>query len=238
MSTVEQNIRKWNVSYDWPEGGEEWSSSWGGSEAQWFSAILPRIRTFIPTGTILEIAPGFGRWTNYLRNYCEHLVAVDLAEACIKACQQRFAGESHISYHLNDGKSLKMIPDKSIDFVFSFDSLVHAETDVMQEYLDQLAKKLTANGACFIHHSNIGEYRRIFSWFEKIPARLRDFLAAKGYVDSNEWRAFSMTARVFEGQCNAAGLQCIGQEMVNWGTKRLIDCFSTITLKSSKWARP
>src|SRR4030095_8370524 len=45
--------------------GEEWSSAWGGSEAQWLGAIFLRIRAFIPTDTILEIAPGFGRWTNF-----------------------------------------------------------------------------------------------------------------------------------------------------------------------------
>ena len=28
---------------------------------------------FVPTGTILEIAPGFGRWTTYLKKYCETL---------------------------------------------------------------------------------------------------------------------------------------------------------------------
>ena len=32
-----------------------------------------------------------------------------------------------------------MIPDASIDFVFSFDSLVHAEADVIQAYLGDAA---------------------------------------------------------------------------------------------------
>ena len=35
-----------------------------------------------------------------------------------------------------------MIQDKSIDFVFSFDSLVHAEAEVIEAYLNQLAMKL------------------------------------------------------------------------------------------------
>ena len=33
-------------------------------DSQWFGLIFPRIHAFLPTGTILEIAPGFGRWTN------------------------------------------------------------------------------------------------------------------------------------------------------------------------------
>ena len=47
---------------------------------------------------------------------------------CVSA--QVFASDTHISYHINDGKSLEMVQhDDSTDFVFSFDSLVHAEAD-------------------------------------------------------------------------------------------------------------
>ena len=238
MPTVEQNQQMWDVDYEWIKQGEEWSSTWGGSESQWFGAIFPRIHSFLPTGTILELAPGFGRWTNYLKNCCERLILVDLSESCIKACQQRFASESNITYYVNDGKSLAMIPDRSIDFVFSFDSLVHAEADVIQAYLNQLSKKLKPNGVGFVHHSNIGEYRRIFSFIEKIPGGLRDRLTQKGFLDPTHWRAFSITARLFEQFCEQAGLQCVSQELVNWGSKRLIDCFSVFTLKTSARARP
>src|SRR4051812_41608893 len=135
MPTLDENIHMWKGRYGWEKYGEEWSQKWGGSEAQWFGSIHPRIHSFLPTTTILEIAPGFGRWTNYLKNYCEHLIVVDLAENCIRACKERFAGNSNISYYVNDGRSLEMIGDNTIDFVFSFDSLVHAESDVIQDYL-------------------------------------------------------------------------------------------------------
>ena len=241
MPTIEENRKEWNTTSRWLKlnQGEEWSSAWGGSEAQWFGAIFPRIHTFIPTDTILEIAPGFGRWTNYLKAYCKRLVVVDLAETCIDVCKQRFASESHITYHVNDGKSLAMIPDESIDFVFSFDSLVHAEADVLEAYLDQLAKKLKKDGIGFIHHSNIGEYRDKLSVAEKVPSRLRTHLINKGWLVSNpHWRALSVTARLFEQQCDRAGLQCISQELINWDDKLLNDAFSTFTKKGSIWDRP
>jgi 2-polyprenyl-3-methyl-5-hydroxy-6-metoxy-1,4-benzoquinol methylase len=237
MPTVEQNLKVWNANYEWTKEGEEWSSSWGGSEPQWFSAILPRIHAFVPTGTILEIAPGFGRWTDYLKDIAEHLIVVDMAENCIKACQQRFASDSNITYEVNDGKSLAMLPDNSVDFVFSFDSLVHAEANVIQVYLNQLSRKLKSNGVGFVHHSNIGEYCRYYSVTQRIPGRLRHLLTQKGFVDQTHWRAFSMTAPLFEQYCEQTGLQCISQELVNWGTERLIDCFSVFTPKTSIWAR-
>lgn len=238
MPTVEQNLKMWDADYEWTKQGEEWSSSWGGSESQWFGAIFPRIHSFVPTGTILELAPGFGRWTNYLKDCCERLIIVDLSETCIRACQQRFASESHITYHVNDGESLTMVPDRSIDLVFSFDSLVHAEADVIRAYLNQLAKKLKPNGVGFFHHSNIGEYHRYFSISDKIPTPLRNRMLERDLLDRTHWRAFSMTARLFATFCEEAGLQCVSQELVNWGAKRLIDCFSVFTPKTSIWARP
>lgn len=141
MADVDINKKVWNEDYPWPQRGEEWSFSWGGADRQWYITILPRIHSFLPAETILEIAPGFGRWTQYLKEHCMHLIVVDLSEKCIEFCKKRFSQDSHISYHVNDGKSLAMIPDNSIDFAFSFDSLVHAEEDVIQSYLSGLAKK-------------------------------------------------------------------------------------------------
>ena len=53
------------------------------------------------------------------------------------------------------------------------------------------------------------------------------------------WRAASMTTELFAEYCDRSGLQCISQELVNWGTDELlIDCFSLFTPKNSIWARP
>jgi hypothetical protein len=61
---------------------------------------------------------------------------------------------------VNDGRSLDMIEDESIDFVFSFDSLVHADSGTVRSYMLQIARKLRFSGTGFIHHSNLGAYKR------------------------------------------------------------------------------
>ena len=238
MPTIAENQQTWDGSYAWAQQGDEWSAFWGNAEAQWVGSILPRIHGLMPAGTILEIAPGFGRWTNYLKTYCQQLVVVDLSEKCIKACQQRFAADQHISYHVNDGKSLAMIPDNSIDFIFSFDSLVHAEADVMETYLAQLATKLTPNGVGFIHHSNLGAYQPALTAIAQLPSDLTAEIVNKVLLEPTHWRAASMTAKLFETYCDRAGLQCIGQELVNWGNQGLlIDAFSMFTPKNSPRSR-
>jgi 16S rRNA A1518/A1519 N6-dimethyltransferase RsmA/KsgA/DIM1 with predicted DNA glycosylase/AP lyase activity len=123
MPTIEQNVGSWST-YNWSEGGDEWSGAWGGTEFLWWGTLYPRIAAFLPAATVLEIAPGYGRFTQYLKDLCDHLTIVDLTERCILACKERFAEATNITYHITDGKSLAMVPNHSFDFVFSFDSLV------------------------------------------------------------------------------------------------------------------
>jgi SAM-dependent methyltransferase len=240
MADVDHNLEVWSSEWDWSTEGDEWSAWWGDTRALWYGALLPRIHSFLPAATVLEIAPGYGRWTQFLKDACSRLVIVDLTEQCIDHCRARFAGADHIEYHVNDGRSLEMVADGSIDFVFSFDSLVHAEADVLSAYLDQLARKLSPNGVGFIHHSNIGAYPALTKLARRLPIhRLPRLVKHGALINMPAWRAESMTADVFAEQCVAAGLACIGQEKINWEHGRyLIDCLSQFTRPGSRWERP
>jgi SAM-dependent methyltransferase len=239
MPSVEENKAAWDDEYPWEQQGDEWSRAWGGVHMQWYGAILPRIKTFVPTGTILEIAPGFGRWTQFLKELCNTLIAVDLSEKAIEACRQRFAADPQVSLHVNDGKSLAMVPDRSIDFAFSFDSLVHVDADVIHAYLTQLSTKLTPDGIAFLHHSNLGEYASYYRVVHKMPPPGRPYLKKAGIEHRTHWRAFNMSAATFRSLAQAANLVCISQEIIGWGgTHRLIDTISIVTQPGSRWSRP
>jgi hypothetical protein len=217
------------ADYEWIAAGEEWSEPWGGSAAQWFGSILPRIQAGLPANNIVEIASGFGRWSNYLRQHCHHLHLVEPDAQCLEACRRRFGPDPAISYHQNDGRSLAMIPDGSIDFIFSFDSLVHVRRQTIETYLGQFPAKLTQGGLAFIHHSNLGEFA------SSISRRARA-LAGKGKAaGADHQRDPEMTAGLFREICEQNGLKCLCQELVNWRGRRLIDCFSTIARHDSKW---
>ena len=220
------------MTYDWKDAGEEWSKPWGSSAAQWYGAILPRIRECLPAGTILEIAPGFGRWTEYLKDHCEQLWIVDRVEECIEACRRRSADDSRLSYYVNDGRSLSMFPDESIDFVFSFDSLVHPRREIVEAYLTELGTKLKIGGKGFIHHSNLGEYAN--SMREQLPKPIRKLLTKARILDRERHRTPSMTADLFRALCEQNGLHCLSQELINWRSRRLIDCFSLFIRNGSK----
>jgi SAM-dependent methyltransferase len=246
VPSVEENVHKWNEGYSWKAGGEPWSTPWGGSSAQWYGCIFPRIQRFLPVPTILEIAPGFGRWTEFLLPHCDALIGVDVAPKCVEACTKRFDGHPEASFFTNDGHRLPMVADSSIDFAFSFDSLVHVESEVLASYLTELARVLTPDGVGFLHHSNYGAYQRsahalapLQGAFDHLPATARAGLLRSGAYRGGHWRASSVTASDVVALSDQAGLRCVGQELVNWeGGLLLIDAISVVTRPGSRWDRP
>jgi SAM-dependent methyltransferase len=244
---TEENLQVWNEGYYWEARGDEWSRPWGNAEQHWFSSILPRIHRLLPAPTILEIAPGYGRWTSFLRRLCDRLIVVDLSPNCIEGCKKRFSQDTHIEYHVNDGSSLEMVPDASVDLVFSYDSLVHVEADVIRRYLDQLARKLTPEGAGFIHHSNAGSYQarlevksRIRAFVEPLPVfnLLRKIHGLVKPSLNSHWRAPSVDRQVFAEAAEQAELTCLSQEVIRWhDTKLWTDCMSIFALKDSLLAQ-
>jgi SAM-dependent methyltransferase len=248
VPSIEFNRDFWGDAYPWPESGDEWSWTWGDAETQWYATLLPRVRPFLRGGTVVEIAPGFGRWTQYLVGHADRFIGVDLAQACVDSCKERFVAATHASFETTDGKSLTGVEDGTADFVFSFDSLVHAEADVLEGYVHELARVLKDDGVAFIHHSNLGSHVRR----AERTARVGQLLAHKGLparagyrvakrlelVDWEHARGRSMTAARMAQFASGAGLACFGQEIINWGGSKTIDCLSVVGRPGSRWARP
>lgn len=207
MPTLDWNVIEWGQRYKWPEAGDEWSRMWGGSEAQWFGSLYPRLHRLLPTTRILEIAPGHGRWSKFLIPQCSRYLGIDLNESCIEVCKSWFSGSSHARFAANDGMSLRLAEDRLYDFVFSFNSLVHAEIEVLRSYIPQIIQKLTPRGVAFIHHSNLAN------------AQLRHGQPVHG-------RASSVSALgVAEIITGNAG-KVVLQEVISWVDTGLIDCMT------------
>ncbi|MFL6088970.1 MAG: class I SAM-dependent methyltransferase [Aeromicrobium sp.] len=233
MVSVNYNKKWWGQDYDWSEAGDEWSAPWGGPEAQWYGSLYPRIHRFLPTGQILEIACGYGRWTQFLREECEGLTGVDLSDNCIEACRERFADDSHLRFLTNDGTTVPEVADASIDFIFSFDSLVHADPGTLAAYMHEFRRVLKPEGVAFIHHSNLGGSAAFSRRFRKIP-KLPGALRRLHVLDYQHGRDFGVCAEFVAKSAEAAGLRCIGQEIIPWTTRRTwLDCISLIVPEES-----
>lgn len=209
MPDLDWNQETWNEHHDWEKDGDEWSAAWGGARAQWHGAIYPRIASFLPASRVLEIAPGHGRWTQFLLGHCDEYYGVDLSRKCIDICRRRFAASSRVCFSQNDGVSLAMVPDDHIDFAFSYDSLVHVEEDVLRNYMWQLCQKLTRSGVAFLHHSNA----------------LGDAVDAEEVMANA--RATSASASLVKEMIEDSGGKTLIQEEITWGSRTRIDCMST-----------
>lgn len=208
MPTLEWNVKKWCSTEHWDKvnKGENWSGTWGNSNAQWLGFIYPRIANWLPCGTMLEIAPGYGRWTRHLVDLATDFYAVDLSPVCIDYCRNIWGDKGH--FESNDGHTIPF--ENKFDFIFSFDSLVHVEADCLEHYIRKSCELLTDNGAAFIHHSNLKDPNLIETTRRGARAE------SVGHNLVADW--------VHDSGCHVAI-----QELLNWNSDALIDCFTLIT---------
>jgi SAM-dependent methyltransferase len=191
VPSIEENLKMWNVDFDWSR--EEWAGNWWDcAAAMWYGLVYPRVWRFLPAPTILEIAPGFGRWTEFLLDHCDTLIGIDISDKCIEACRQRFADRSGATFETNDGHSLPMVADSSVDFAFSLDSLIHAEADTLKGYLTELARVLKPDGVAVLHHSNYAAYQHSMGYLNELTRVLKpDGVASSNGADQHSTRAQS-----------------------------------------------
>jgi SAM-dependent methyltransferase len=237
MATLASNYDYWDRAYHWADDGEEWSRPWGGTDLMWAGTIMPRIRSFVPAGRIVEIAPGRGRFTRYLAELCDELVGVDISPACVQACRRRFpAARFEVT---PDGRTLPGIDGSSTDLVFSFDSLVHVDAEAIRGYLGELDRILRPDGAAFLHHSNAGNLRPAAWLARRLPHRLARSLSRGGVlVDPNKARDESVSGDAVAQWADEAGLRAIAQEKISWGSGRwLTDCLTLVVRPGSCWDR-
>jgi SAM-dependent methyltransferase len=182
---------------------------------QWQQVIWPIIKDADFRCT-LELACGHGRNTEYLRQYASELHLVDVNESCLAACRQRFGvhkGACRFYYHRTEGAELRAIPNRSITFGYSWDSMVHFDKLVMRDYVLEFARILAPGGTAFLHHSNLGAALPESNWFHNHGSR------------SN------MSAKLMQAYVAEAGLAMRFQRLSGtsdgWGMEEL-DCLSLV----------
>jgi len=154
LSGAATNRSIWD-GYDWRRGGEEWTPS-----EEWKQGLVALIRERAPAqGSILEIGPGGGRWTEVLQEVAGSLTVVDVSRASIEACRARLAGRDNVRYLVNDGRTLAAIPDASIDFIWSFDTFVHVSPEDTAAYAGEFRRVLRRGGRGIVHHPAAGGLR-------------------------------------------------------------------------------
>jgi SAM-dependent methyltransferase len=170
------------VGDDWREGPyyEEAESGFG---PQWENVIWPMIREVDFTCTV-ELAAGHGRNSEKLRYLASRLYLVDINRENIDFLKRRFAEADNIICVQNNGVDLAGIGDAEASFVYTFDSMVHFDSDVVRAYLVEFARVLQPGGHAFCHYSNYvgnptGSYRDHPGWRNFMGREMFEHYAAK-----------------------------------------------------------
>jgi SAM-dependent methyltransferase len=238
VASIDDNRELWGRPERWSLDGDEWSEGWGGPESQWSSWIAPRLRAAVgepPLGRIVEIGCGHGRWTQFLAGWSSDVIALDVTPACVAACEERFAAVPSVQARRCDGRSLPDVEDRSVDLVFSFDSLVHADAEAMGGYVAEIGRVLTDDGVAWIHHSNLHAAALDRSALLRRVGPLHRLLARARVVEPEvHWRDPSVDADLVRRLAGRHGLVCASQELLRWTTRRTyIDCVSELVRSGS-----
>jgi SAM-dependent methyltransferase len=169
------------------------------TDEQWRELILPFLCLFesgVDCAVVVELGAGRGRTASKLLPLAGRLHLVDLHPNNLEACRRRFGADQRLSCHVTDGRSLPL-PDATATFLFSFDSKVHFDSDVVRAYLREARRALRPGGHAFLHHSNTVAH----------PGG--DFRAQR------HWRNF-MSKELLAHYALKEGLEVVRQEPVDW----------------------
>jgi len=174
-------------------------------EEQWVGTIWPYI-SGCDFSCVVDLAAGHGRNTEKLREVSHQVYIVDINEENVKFCRERFAGDDKIVCLQNDGFTLNGIPDEEVTLVYSFDAMVHFDSDVVRSYLREICRILKPGGHGFCHHSN----------YDKNPGG--------NYLDNPGWRNF-MSQNLFLHYCTKEGFEIVKSQIIDWSAPSM-DCLT------------
>jgi hypothetical protein len=129
----------------------------------------------------VEIGPGGGRWTRYMFGF-KKLYVVDYYPELLAEMKRNFK-RSNLEFVKNNGTDFPGINDHSIDYLFSFGTFVHLDTDLVAEYLSNMKRILKAGANVVIHYSDktkiMAQINDGFS--DNTPERMRSLVLDAGY---------------------------------------------------------
>ena len=120
--------------------------------------ILPEVTSGVDLGEeMLEIGPGPGAATEWLRHRVRRLVAVELEPGAAASLRERFAG-SFVSVVVGDATALDY-PDGSFDSVGTFTMLHHVPTRALQDALLAEALRVLRPGGTLVGSDSLASDR-------------------------------------------------------------------------------
>ena len=128
-----------------------WGGGWDNTELTLkYNELLKKILSFShPHAIVLEVGSYDGMWTQYFLG-AEKIICVDLFESGFEKVKERCKTEK-IQFYCTEGNELHGIMDRSVDLIFSVDSLVRASKGEILSYFNEFNRILKVGGEAVLH---------------------------------------------------------------------------------------
>lgn len=129
----------------------------------------------------VEIGPGGGRWTQYLLGF-RKLYVVDYHAELLEELKKNF-NKPNMEFIKNNGTDFPGVKERSIDYLYSFGTFVHLDTQLIEAYLTNMKPILKPGANVVIQYSDktkiMGQINKAFS--ENTPEEMRHMVLGDGY---------------------------------------------------------
>ncbi len=221
LGSIAWNRAHWENA-EWGQNGNAWTFHADACSTTYEAWKRSVVTTFLDpylqdAQNVIEIAPGHGRWTEYMVGRAGSLTLVDLSASCIDVCRKRFAQHNEIVYLVNNGRSLP-VAEASTNLIWSFGSFVHIDERDTDAYLAEFARVLKPGGRFVIHHSGWADWTlRLVPLTRRTgkPGRVIQHRLAHGFWKPGGDRVAMSPAR-FARLATAHGLH-IDRQVRRWG---------------------
>ena len=168
------------------EGHEQFCASdeW---RAELRANILPSILGAVDLGSdLLEVGPGYGATTDYLREQVDRITAVEIHPELAARLTERYAG-SNVEVTCGDATALEFADDQ-FSGATSFFMLHHVPTPELQDRLFAEVARVLCPGGVFVAADSMAsdglrEFHHDDVYQPVDPAGLPDRLRTAGFVD-------------------------------------------------------
>lgn len=195
---------------------EPWLESPYYAEAEQWVAMLwhpdyPFLDLFdrLDLSRTLELAVGHGRNAEFVQPLAESLILMDVVQANVDVCTDRFRERSNVRVLRNNGYDFHPVENAALSAIYCYDAMVHFSPDIVESYLNDAARVLAPGGRALFHHSNY-------------PAPLDRHYGLNPHARNH------MTRDLFIELARAAGLDIVESRVITWVDVDELDCLSLV----------
>ena len=147
--------RVWDERPDLNLGAGTLGEEWGG--ANFAQRIVTEVATpyLGPEVRVLELGCGGGKFSAHLRPRSRHLTCADISADMLARTRAHVGEGSDVDFLQLNGRDFAGVGDASVDFIFSYDVLLHLQPQNVFAYLLDARRILRPGGIFMVHAINL-----------------------------------------------------------------------------------